>query len=579
MMNGISVNLLDINYEELKPYIIDAYIHVFGSEYEDIIKSRVNNTIVFHYNDPDRLESYITSLHSNKSVELYVKLLKKGNIITNKDLLLTDEQIVAKYIDLIVLILGNGSLSNMSETTLMNFDENNIDLQSYLMAIEILGNNFKTLDEFESHISSAIGSQDLKRINEIKNIFKEIVEEYNEWMIDILPYEEYVENEKERKKKARGEVLDTIFTYAYGKLPSINKASLSSLPKWKQLAALVGDEESDISYICGFDANNMAIIKQDKNLYLAYPVINLQKNYLKCMGIEIPKNLDNIRNENEVKQWLDFLQTPEVKKHIPTNAYLGFVNFIKSTHLEAYKKRLIKDRKDYLNIIKRCKNISLKLSEDIYEMLRNKNICVSTNGGLKDDEFISIMYFDPATYGLASYALLHEFGHVIEQNGDKLGFESGCFSLNPYDKRFRKYEKFNELINDIFAIEAREYLEKNGNYLIESEEVSIKDVRDYNTSFELKKLLEPFISNYRKYIIKAKINSDPSQLYKYIGKSNYEELVDIVNKLQYKFGINATYDKEYYNEVKRLNELYKKIDTYYQSQLSSLSEEETSLSM
>ena len=62
------------------------------------------------------------------------------------------------------------------------------------------------------------------------------------------------------------------------------------------------------------------------------------------------------------------------------------------------------------------------------------------------------------------------------------------FWRNPYDKRFRTYEKFNEALNDIFVIEALEYLHKNDIYMLEPREIVQLDFQNFNTHIKTKKL-------------------------------------------------------------------------------------------
>src|SRR5699024_4679026 len=104
---------------------------------------------------------------------------------------------------------------------------------------------------------------------------------------------------------------------------------------------------------------------------------------------------------------------------------------------------------------------------------------------------------------------------------------------NPYDKRFRIYEKFNETLDDIFTLEALEYLHNNDIYMLEPREIVQLDCQDKNTYMAAKKLLFPLLEKFREEVIEAKINVNPSILTQCIGEDNYEALVDAVNKVDY----------------------------------------------
>ena len=45
----------------------------------------------------------------------------------------------------------------------------------------------------------------------------------------------------------------------------------------------------------------------------------------------------------------------------------------------------------------------------------------------------------------------------------------------------------------------------------------------------IKKMLFPLVEKFRAYVTRAKICTNPEELVRYIGKDNFEELVDIVN--------------------------------------------------
>ena len=77
-----------------------------------------------------------------------------------------------------------------------------------------------------------------------------------------------------------------------------------------------------------------------------------------------------------------------------------------------------------------------------------------------------------------------------------------------------RYQTFN----DIFTIEANEYLRSKGIYLIEDKEVNYLDASNRNTREITKNLLVPLINKFRPQIVKAILNADPSEYVKYIGE-------------------------------------------------------------
>ena len=168
---------------------------------------------------------------------------------------------------------------------------------------------------------------------------------------------------------------------------------------------------------------------------------------------------------------------------------------------------------------------------------------------------------------VADYLLLHEMFHLIgtstsdkprvkPSKGEKTvegvrmdlipeysaisGFD-GVLDLaaNRYDPRYRKYERLNETITDLFAIEARKRLHERGVYLLEDEGLSTDDLQNANTNLELKRMLEPLIKNYREEVIRSIITGDTTILTDKIGKDNFEELNDCINAVDFVLSGNS----------------------------------------
>ena len=179
--------------------------------------------------------------------------------------------------------------------------------------------------------------------------------------------------------------------------------------------------------------------------------------------------------------------------------------------------------------------------------------------------------------GVLDYAMLHEFCHVIElqiENGKGVGsgFDNSE-EKNLYREEKRKYERLNENITDIFAIEATRILHNRGVYMLEPKELIVNDVWDINTDSITKKMLIPFLEDYKKEIVKARITGDMEGLLNIIGKDNFEELNDCINKVDYLIqkGLKRRLDKnekndelieEYQKELERLDIIYSKMEEY-----------------
>ena len=116
-------------------------------------------------------------------------------------------------------------------------------------------------------------------------------------------------------------------------------------------------------------------------------------------------------------------------------------------------------------------------------------------------------------------------------------------------------------------------LHEKGKYLLEPQELVITNIMDFNTSSITKKMLVPFLQKYKKQIIEARITGDIDKLLNTIGKNNFEELNDCINKVDYlieeknlKRYIEKEEEnditKEYDEQLKRLEKIYTNMELY-----------------
>ncbi|MDE5587016.1 MAG: hypothetical protein K2I72_01435, partial [Bacilli bacterium] len=314
-----------------------------------------------------------------------------------------------------------------------------------------------------------------------------------------------------------------------------------------------------------------------------YLLVVSQSVYLKELGITIPdENMLKCESEEDISNYLAFLNEDHIKPYIPSVELISHISSTRERKYEEALKEYYATRKDFTNIMKLVGNDS-NYFEFFYARIKNKIVCITRGGATNEKkEFVSVMFYTIRSdcVGLLSHALLHECGHIIDQNQEGIGFESNDdfeenSRRNPYDKAFRKYEKFNEVLNDIFTMEANRYLQDQGIYLIEPPKFTLQDTSNCNTSLITKNLLKPLLQKFRSQVIKAKVNAKPEELTKYIGKDNFEELVDVVNKVDYLSGkgVESKIDKfpedemviEYFEQIERVQQVYMNIDDYYAS--------------
>lgn len=182
---------------------------------------------------------------------------------------------------------------------------------------------------------------------------------------------------------------------------------------------------------------------------------------------------------------------------------------------------------------------------------------------------------------------LHELGHAFETvkvgNEFKCGFDKvNEDERNPYNKRFRKYERLNETVKDILTSKVRKKLSEQGIDIFEPKEYTFGDdyLENINTHSIVRKMLMPFVDRYMEHISRALLLGDTNELFGIIGEENFEELNDTVNKVDSLISIpflESYYHKqestpsmiEYGSQLKRIGQIYANME---QNELKRASE-------
>ena len=286
--------------------------------------------------------------------------------------------------------------------------------------------------------------------------------------------------------------------------------------------------------------------------------------------------------EEDITNYLSFIGQYDVKKYIPTEELINYISSIRKKKYEEALRMYYTTRKDFIEIMKEFVDSPNNINY-LYEIMKNKRVCISGKGCSDENNVFSPLMFYTVRVNDGGYLqqiFMHECGHIIDQSQKGVGFElfgdnNEKVEENSYDKKYRKYEKFNETQNDIFITEANKVLQSQGIYLIEPKGITKLDTSNLNTALITKNLLQPLLQKYRKQFIDAKINSKSQEFINFIGEDNFEELVDAVNKVDYlsRNGVVPKIDKfpedpmviEYFEQVERVKQIYINIDQYVDS--------------
>ena len=596
-MDNISIDL-----KKVLLFVIEAFTFVYGEKYRDIISDKINNAIIIQHYNIESLKEYILYIEECQKREYAVKFLEKIGVNVEKykkanyteELDSEVENLLEYYID--------SSYFGFSDKTdyyvpLQAFKQGNNENPKKLLQNKIKIINYLLDDEhelvteknFDLFTKTEEYQQILKKIDELNLVYEPLLSEYRKREEKLKPYKDYLDSETGRKAKILEKNKQLLFEDIYQKLPMSMKAALSSKSLEEKITTILGSTDiGSASIIELFNSNRMKKLKSENVDVLTKSVIvSRQLNYLKSIcGYIVSGKEIKFGTEENINKYLTFLEQEDVKQYIPSDDLIHFVTSTREKKYEEALREYYTTREDFLNF--KEQGFNEDSLEYIYENMKGESVFVFGRGATTDDnKFVSIMFYTIRNDdgGSLCFTFMHECGHIIDQNENGIAFES-CMDFsdssmkNPYDSTCRRYEKFNETLNDIFTIEAIEFLHSQGIYLIEPQKFTLEDVSNYNTALITKNLLQPLLLKFRSQVISAKINADQNELTRYIGQDNFEELVDVVNKVDYlsRNGVINKIEtspedelvKEYFKQVNRAEKIYHNIDDYYDNNYQTL---------
>lgn len=568
---------MNLNFKTNFPFIIDAYSHIYGEEYRDIISEKICNTkICFYLNIDGELEyikklkilkkqeyldEFLFFIDSNSDKQLYNKIIKilKGNI---KYLFENDQN------DKLYLLLENFNDNNY-------LLENNIFNSKLIMLNYLLNRN----DIDENNCEKIIDDKILIEVERILKEYLALSKKYKDYEESFSSKENYLRSEEKICQHYEKEEKQKLFNEIYQDFPEYVRNKNSSKTFEELFELFFDDYDYGISLFRSEIINKLNSIDYE-NIDSVKEIVFLQNLFLSKIGFDVPKLKYDDINKDDIFKHVEFINNEIKRKRLFNKEFVDDIINKYKLAISNGKKKYYMNREDYINFVK--ENWSLKDIEDIsiYEIV-NKSMCIVDTTD-NDDKLNVLLYFgiDKNVLGILSYCFMHECCHVIDEGKYYCGFDMyGYSQVNSFNQEYRKYERFNETITDMLAIEAIEYLEKCDIYMFEDKSIIDEDKRwNSNTSSLNKELLYPLLNKYRKHVIDAKINSDPRFLIDYIGEENYEELVFLLNWLDdlcfngltYSISnnINDKLTEQYYFILTRKEVLYQKIDDYYNRNMS-----------
>ena len=419
----------------------------------------------------------------------------------------------------------------------------NGDLEDYKKkSVEFLKNFFPdlTIVNFSEY-------QNLQKFDVFKKMYEDLMEKMNEFYQlekDLELYSNYVNSCKElykmlSKKYYSDFISENSFLFTPEALEEHKKDSIYSF-----VSFALGNSINSEMGLSAFSFSSDQILKSEPNSYKSQLIKKDRIKFFNGMGIKIDGDYE------------DYMSNDECIKIIPSYEQVD---------------RIIENKNKYQTL----------LANDYYsqigDFVKNRQLIDSLELWSKDDNYNIQNYIGGYTYvspnvkksnsevllrpivninmdQFCEYTdarIIHEFNHILElscvaSSEKQVDYTCGWDELVQYpeikediesissDDKKRKYELFNEIINELIAQDISLVMHKNNIHIFNTkEEAKIKGGTSYERTIIL---VKDFFEYYKKDIIKSRKNGNINHIINVVGRENFERLNDLFYEFNEKFG-------------------------------------------
>lgn len=567
------MNILNLNFDEHMPDIINTIIEVYGKKNEQLIKEQEKKYIYTTYVEPDSALNYHSFLKNCKVNEACIKYLERIGVLDSSYELkksyqkfpvkinkLLDKYLATRFIEATsnFEIKNNLGICSFRKTNQASTNETRDYIKAFnqISYLNRLKDNKKpliTIDNYEEFKQTEEYKILYEQIQTYLKVFEEINIELRDELNEIAYLEDYYNEETSKQKQL----------YKL-KMLKLYERIRSSIPRniKKVLDENFESIEEKVNFLLNFDPNDEALIenfssKSEDNLRNKEIPENEKRgiligrtSYLKSVGCDV--EVWDYRNYDEI------INKDEIKKCLPSEYFVNYLIEKKETCKERIKKTCI-----YQNpLLQRCIDditslstshlkenspelnaLRLEAKDALYNLISKGNSCNFITSVKKDGKTkqypIILQLVTKSDCAMIDYVFLHELVHALEFQDEfpnwKTGFDCGDRNLlNSYNKKYRKYERMNETITDMIVEKIRKILLKKEIYIAENKKLTdTKVVKNRNTDNILKKMLYPLFDKVEEELLDSRLTGDTLSFVTLIGLENFQALNDSINHVDF----------------------------------------------
>ena len=498
-------------FPEKMTQIMEAFIDFYGEDKREEITNKFSNSVVIPYIPLSDLLVILINIKKEKTKELFQKL-KDSTDFDEKEF--DSIKSYGDFPDNLLLkyykFVDEVRKTNNSEIR-VPWDLASLDKE--ITCEHILEGNLSPL---------------MEKMEKIRPIVESLEEEYNELYSKIEKYEQmtnidtgkieakYLYDFACRHKELLGEEFEIIEENA--------KKGFIYMNSCPRLRYFLGSLNNPTNQLSSFDdESNEKLTTGTK--YEKETIIKDRIEYYKLMGIDLGDDYEAYENSEECK------------KIKPTKEQIEYYKREKESYIKLYKKDILEHYPIYAKYKKMIDEIPFMEEVDLVTLFDEGYTAVSPNFVRQGDEIKSLplvfLNLGREKEGLDAN-IIHEFNHLYELTELEVtdseyhlicGWDliDGDYKTVSEDLGKRKYEKLNEITNDIIAEFICRGMHEKGNYLVTSPGTARYNTAGYRrTTF----LVADFFNQYAKKILESR-KGDMSIITEHVGRDNFEALNEL----------------------------------------------------
>ena len=589
-MNEEILNLINAKslIENKKNQIINAFIKFYGNNEKERIITAFNNMQIITYCKPEEMQLIIKYTEIEKLKELTSDLLNKININN------IDKQTLNK------ILFEDINESDTISTLDSYLDYLNGDVTRKQDTINLLNNFYQEITE--ENLDELISQKTFKEIDNIIKLYNNTIETYKNFILSTKEYKEYLIKCSKLKEKISKKYLKKFLIEISNK---VTKDKYLEIEKEYNIIINssfdIFDIEEEYIYLNRdltstliefFNEKCNQVLEKEFDERIEY-IENSRILYFKKLGLNLGDDYSNYKN-NEI-----------ANKLIPSPDFIETFTKIKEKLYLEMQKEYYESLPEYQINRKIINNLDLLDKDDGYDIYAymSESTMITPNVKIINNKYtiysLVLIYLGNDGGYLDTY-IIHELNHVLEAsltsfdgknyimtNGweiynDKISEKADEIEVL-INKPKRKYELFNEIINELITQDIVKILFNSENYILKNKNTALISG---GTNYEHTKFIAiEFYETYKKEIIESRKNGNIRLIYDTIGENNFNALNDLFN-LYYKYfpneisyelledlenGIDNERTKIYYEIEKQKDIILTNMKNYQKSKHKTLS--------